>query len=583
MRRKRRIIPILLLLPILAAATYFGMMQFQDSFEQFQSPLKETLPDAAPSSPIVQQVVLVIVDGLRYDTSLHLPFLNSLRDRGVTAVMHSTPPSFSQPSWTTLVTGATPDTNGSPPLNAEYADIKPIPVDHIFASLRRAGMTSAIAGFNWWEKMVPQDLLQASYYTEGEDEDADRAVFDNSLDILNAVHPNFLLVHFDQVDYTGHAYGGESPQYLAAALSADHMIELIADTLDFQDTVLVVVSDHGHIARGGHGGQDAIILREPFVMAGKGVVPGDLGDVNQADVAPTIAALLGAAPPSASQGHALLDALDMSVEQRTEILVSMAHQRIALGNLYLASIGAGELSDVAPGDADVAQSSIEVQNYDSAAKLASYAIDQVDSEMQVATEKILIAERNYRRIFAVIAVILPLYIVYRKRSVRTFFLGLAAVASVAAYNVYFVRTGNVYSLSTITGLEPFLMQVAIGVGVGLVVGLVIVVARLWAERERDWVNITLSTYGFVYFILYFLAIQVAIGYVQNGFTTGWHLPDFFTAFLQFTGMVQGIVVAAVGVMLPLPTLLLNGAMPRAIWKIGPHVRGLVRRVKFRRG
>lgn len=572
MRRRGGVILSIILLPILALLGYFVMMRFQGSFEGFRSPLKEALPDAAPSSPVVQQVVYIIVDGLRYDTSLEMPFLNGLREKGAYAVMHSKPPSYSQPSWTTLVTGAWPDINDCPPLNAEYDDIQPFRVDHLFATVRRAGMTSAAVGFNWWEKMIPQDLLQAGFYVEGEDDAADRAVLAKALEFLTTVRPNLLLVHFDQVDYAGHQHGGESAEYREAAYAVDGMIQQIADAMDLEESVLVVVSDHGHIKRGGHGGHDAVVLVQPFVMVGKGVVPGNLGDIQQADVAPTVAALLGAAPPSATQGHILLDALDLTVEQKTEKLVSMAHQRIALGNVYLDSIGEGPLSDVAPGDAAVAQSSIEVRNYESAAQLAEYAIDQVDSEMEIATERRLLAERAYRRVFAVVAVILPLYLVYRKRSVRVLFLGFAALVSLAVYHLYFARTGNVYSLSTIPGLEPFLVSTLTGTALGLGVGVLIVALRLWVERERDWLNIASATYGFVFLTLYLIGIQLAVAYLYNGFTITWHLPDLAVGFHQFVAMIQWLVVSAIGLVLPLVTLLLNGALPRLAWKAQPKVR-----------
>jgi len=572
MRRRSGVILSVVLLPLLVLLGYFVMMRFQGSFEGFRSPLKGALPEAAPTSPVVQQVVYIIVDGLRYDTSLGMPFLNGLRQKGAYAVMHSKPPSYSQPSWTTLVTGAWPDINGSPPLNADYEDMKPIAVDHLFAAVRRAGMTSAIAGFIWWQKLVPQDLLQDGFYVEGEDDAADRAVLAKALEFLTTVRPNLLLVHLDQVDHTGHLYGGESAEYRQAAYAVDGMIQQIAAALDLEESVLVVVSDHGHIKRGGHGGHDAVVLQEPFVMVGKGVVPGDLGDIEQTDVAPTIAALLGAAPPSASQGHILLDALDLTVEQRTEKLVSMAHQRIALGNLYLASIGQGALSDVAPGDAAVAQSSIEVRNYDSAARLALYAIDQVDSEMEIATEHRLLAERAYRRVFAVIAVMLPLYLVYRKRSVRVVFLAFAALAALAVYHANFIRSGNVYSLSTIIGLDPFLMDTLKGTALGLAVGTLIVAARLWVEKERSWLNIAGATYGFVFLTLYLIGIQLAVAYLYNGLTITWHLPDFAVGFLQFVAMIQWVLVAAIGLVLPVVTLVLNGALPRLIWKAEPKVR-----------
>lgn len=577
MRRRGGVILSVILLPLLVLLGYFVMMRFQGSFEGFRSPLKEALPEAASTSPVVQQVVYVIVDGLRYDTSLEMPFLNGLREKGAYAVMHSQAPSYSQPSWTTLVTGAWPDINDCPPLNAEYEDIPPFGVDHLFAVVRRAGMTSAAVGFNWWEKMIPQDMLQAGFYVEGEDDAADRAVLAKALEFLTTVRPNLLLVHFDQVDYAGHLYGGESAEYRQAAYAADGMIQQIVEALDLEESVLVVVSDHGHIKRGGHGGHDAVVLTEPFVMVGKGVVPGNLGDIQQTDVAPTIAALLGAAPPSATQGHILLDALDLTVEQKTEKLVSMAHQRIALGNLYLASIGQGPLSDVAPGDAAVAQSSIEVRNYDSAAQLALYAIDQVDSEMEIATEQRLLSERAYRRVFAVLAVILPLYLVYRKRSVRVLFLAFSALASLAVYHLYFVRTGNVYSLSTIVGLDPFLMGTLKGTALGLAVGTLIVAARLWVEKERSWLNIAGATYGFVFLTLYLIGIQLAVAYLYNGLTITWHLPDFAVGFHQFVAMIQWVLVAGIGLVLPVVTLLLNGALPRLIWKAEPKVRSWLRR------
>jgi hypothetical protein len=580
MRRGGGIILSLILLPLLAAAGYFVMTRFQTSFAEYKSPIIEVaLPEAQPSRPVIQQVVYIIVDGLRYDTSLGMPFLNQLREQGAYAVMHSTPPSYSQPSWTTLVTGARPDINGCPPLNAEYLDIQPIQMDHIFASLRRAGMTSALAGFNWWEKMIPQDLLLEGFYVPGEDDAADRAVVRKSLEFLKTVRPNLLLIHLDQIDHIGHLYGGESAEYRYAAYAVDEMIREIAAATDLGDSVLIVVSDHGHIKRGGHGGHDDVVLTQPFVMVGKGVIPGDLGDIDQTDVAPTIAALLGAAPPSATQGHILLDALEMTVEQQTEKLVSMAHQRIALGNPYLASIGAGELSEVAPGDAAVAQSSIEVQNYASAARLAGYAIDQVDSEMRLATEKSVLSARGYRRVFAILAIVLPLYFVYLKRSARVLFLSFAAVVSLLAFHAYFWWLGHVYSLSTIQALEPFLMDMAIGTAIGLGAGMLIVVARLWFEKERNWVDITLSAYGFAFFILYLIGIQLAVGYFYNGLTVKQHLPDFLAAFVQFIGMIQWTIVAAAGIVLPLIPLILNGALPRIVWKTVPVVRTWTRRLR----
>jgi hypothetical protein len=163
--------------------------------------------------------------------------------------------------------------------------------------------------------------------------------------------------------------------------------------------------------------------------------------------------------------------------------------------------------------------------------------------------------------------------------VRVLFLGVAALLALLAYHVYFIRTGNVYSLSTVPGLDPFLMSTLTGTLIGLGIGLLVVAARLWWEKERAWVDIALSAYGFVFFVLYFLGVQIAIGYFYNGLVVTWHLPDFSTAFLQFVAMIQWLIVAAVGIVLPAVALLLNGVAPRAIWKAEPYLRGWAHKVR----
>ncbi len=79
---------------------------------------------------------------------------------------------------------------------------------------------------------------------------------------------------------------------LRTARLADDLLAEIAATLDLSRDTLFVASDHGQIDRGGHGGQDAITLVEPWVLAGAGVQPGRYGDVEQVDVAPMLAALV---------------------------------------------------------------------------------------------------------------------------------------------------------------------------------------------------------------------------------------------------------------------------------------------------
>jgi hypothetical protein len=88
--------------------------------------------------------------------------------------------------------------------------------------------------------------------------------------------------------------------------------------LDNGETTFVIVSDHGHIQRrghGGHGGGELEVTVIPLVLAGKAIKPG--GDIAyQIDVAPTIAALLGLPIPASNQGGVLFNALEMTDAQR---------------------------------------------------------------------------------------------------------------------------------------------------------------------------------------------------------------------------------------------------------------------------
>lgn len=299
----------------LAAGAYFWATGMMDSLYAYRSPLHDTPP--APGKPLgerlTRRVVFVLVDGLRTDTSLNpdvMPYLNELRGQGAWATMHSRPPSYSEPGYSVLFTGAWPDLSDSPAVNADYENIPTWTQDNLFSAADRVGMQTAVSGYYWFEKLIPKNNVDASFYTPGEDQAADRAVVDAALPWLQSGDYQFVLVHIDQIDYAGHYEGGPiDPRWDDAARRSDDLLREIVATLDLNQDTLFVTSDHGHIDQGGHGGQDPITLIEPFLLVGNGVVPGTYEDTQMVDVAPTLAALLGANIPASSQGHVLTQML----------------------------------------------------------------------------------------------------------------------------------------------------------------------------------------------------------------------------------------------------------------------------------
>lgn len=294
---------------LLAAGAYTWATASMDAIYAHRSPLDANppLPGAAAGSPATERVVIVLIDALRADTAAKsdvMPTLNRLRAQGAGAVMHSRPPSFSTPGYGVLLTGAWPDVSGAPPFNLDYPNIPSLRQDTIFAAASRAGVKTAISAYNYFEKLIPPADLDAAFFTAGEDQAADRAVLDAALPWLASREYGLVLIHIDQVDYAGHHEGGAaSPAWDAAAARSDALLAEILAQLDLTRDTLLVISDHGQIDAGGHGGHETVTLREPFVLAGAGVRPGSYADIEMIDVAPTLAALLGSSLPAAGQGQ----------------------------------------------------------------------------------------------------------------------------------------------------------------------------------------------------------------------------------------------------------------------------------------
>jgi hypothetical protein len=553
-----KIILSVIVLLIIAPGSYLWAMVLLDSLYKYGSPLTGKLPLGQPTQPLVQQVVMVVVDGLRYDTSLEMPYLNSLRVEGASAVMVGIPSPASQSAWTTLVSGAGPEINGAPFLDPEHTDeIHPIAVDHLFAEVKRAGLTGGLASSNSWQKMVPDEFLYTQFFVEDEDA-ADEQVVDTALRFLKNFYLNYLLIHLNQVDHASRDYGAASSEYQQAALRVDAHLRDIAQATDVQRNVLIVVSDYGHPKAGERDQYGRVVLTAPFVMVGPVVVPGDYGHIAPGDVAPTVAALLGTAVPSAAQRPIRFDMLRMDEVQRAVKQIAQAQQRVTLGQAYLRSIDAGTLSETAEGDALVATSSLQVKNYTSAYTLGELAVQQIDQEMEQARMQRIQGERSHRRIAALVVILAPLFLFWWKRSKRLGVLILAALLTMAIYHLLFIREGNVYSPNIPRPVEPFLEESLRRVAIALAAGLVVTLLWLWYEREGSLLDVTQSVYGFSFAVIYFLGIQVAIGYWLNGPTVTWYLPHLNLFFLHFSALVQSAMVAAISVFLPVAVLPIYG-------------------------
>lgn len=516
---------------LLAAGAYFWATGLIDSMYNYRSPLKDSPPQPGTvlGQPATRQVVFVLIDALRYDTSLKtnvMPVLNQLRQGGASARMNSRPPSFSEPGYSCLFIGAWPDVSDGPAVNLDYGQIPTWTQDNLFSAAKRAGLKTAISGFNWFQNLVPQDAVSASFYTPGEDQAADRQVVDAALPWLASDQFQLTLIHIDQVDYAGHHEGGpRDPRWDQAAGRADALLGEILAKLDLQKDTILVVSDHGQIDAGGHGGPEAITLVEPFVLAGAGVKPGKYGDIQMVDVAPTLAALLGTNLPASSQGQVRSEMLKLPATTRSALPAAVEAQQTQLVTDYTRAIGV--FTSIPTGsDVSVYQAALESAKNDR-----------------------LQAERLPRGILSGVILALPLWLILRHRRKTVLWFLAGGLIYAALFNLrYAVLDGKTYSLSSVTGATDLIVYTAITAGAAMIIAWIVCALGSGMFRQPP-LPAARAAQGLISMTIFLLLIPVLIHFTLNGAVPSWTLPEFWTAFVALLSMLQIMIVSVLGLVI----------------------------------
>ena len=515
-------LPRILLLIGFIIGGYSWLTGTMDSLFTYRSPLKNNPPPVGEpvGAPLVRRVVFVVVDALRLDTSLKsevMPNLNRLRQVGASASIHSQPPSFSQPGYATLLTGAWPDINDSPVINVEVQGLYPFTQDDIFSSAHRAGHKTALSAFNWFEKLIPVEAVDVTFSTPLEDQQADRQVVDAALPWLESNDYQFVLIHLDQVDYAGHHEGGpRDPRWDAAAKRADDLLGELLETLDLSKDAILVVSDHGQIDQGGHGGQDAIVLLEPFLLAGRGIKPGQYGDANMVDVAPTLAALLGASLPASSQGRVLTEMLDIHPQLIAYINALSAEQQIQL-----------------------------VSNYRQAVLPENTSLTSIDAVRQAR----LTSERLPRAVISLFILSLPATFLFWKRNRGMLWLvGGALIYTTLFHTRFILLDGRAYSLSSLEGVEQAISYFGTTVLISfLIASIAFFICTKPFNKSPQLALISIMDLALC--IIFLLAIPVLFSYFLNGWQAVWTLPEFNSTMVAFINGMQILFIGAVGLLL----------------------------------
>lgn len=214
------------------------------------------------------KVILIIIDGLRYDTGIEsLGYLNHLLEMGRASryKIRTEIPTFSRPMYETILTGVEP-ANHLVTCNqiAKLSNQK-----SIFHIAKENGLITSAAAYYWISELYNrspfnyiEDIIQNDvnktiqhgiFYFEDTYPDSHLILQGNYL--KKTYDPDFLLIHTMGVDYSGHKYGGRTPEYRGKVLEIDSILSsLIEEWTSNNDTTVIVTADHGMTEQGHHGG-----------------------------------------------------------------------------------------------------------------------------------------------------------------------------------------------------------------------------------------------------------------------------------------------------------------------------------------
>ncbi|MFO0553275.1 MAG: alkaline phosphatase family protein [Polyangiaceae bacterium] len=241
---------------------------------------------------------------------------DELRARGTLRPMRSHFPTYTAPNITAMFTGQTPRDSG---IKLNAGSYPPGPRDSALRAAWDAGVYVQVRSRLLDDfQVLTHPPEQASVIGGRVAPIADLAWSQLGLEPTLPVGRSGTLtvIHFGEVDEVAHDHGVASAQYDDAVERAARFVERFVDGARAGDEVFAV-SDHGHVQRGGHGGDEPVSSHAFFMAWGSNIRAGaSLEERPLCDVASTITVALGAPTPSTNLCAPMLDTFDLEPEAR---------------------------------------------------------------------------------------------------------------------------------------------------------------------------------------------------------------------------------------------------------------------------
>ncbi|EGW33205.1 uncharacterized protein SPAPADRAFT_150970 [Spathaspora passalidarum NRRL Y-27907] len=290
------------------------------------------------------KAIFLVIDALRFDFTIpvagsteyyhnNFPILYDLaqKENGLLLKFIADPPTTTLQRLKGLTTGSLPTfIDAGSNFNGDHID-----EDNWLLQLRRANKTIAFMGDDTWTALFddyidPQMNFPYDSLNVWDLHTVDNGVIEHLYPLIqkeNSTQWDLLVGHFLGVDHVGHRYGPRHFSMKEKLNQMNEVLEHVVSNLD-DDTLLVVIGDHGMDSTGNHGGDAPDELESTLFMyskSGKFLKKDESAydvsnegrnyrSVNQIDLVPTISLLLGLPIPYNNLGFPVDEAFSSHEE-----------------------------------------------------------------------------------------------------------------------------------------------------------------------------------------------------------------------------------------------------------------------------
>ena len=272
---------------------------------------------ASGGAPRTRRVLVVGIDGVRLDLlgALRTPGLDSVRDAGFLApvLVDEQTPTMSGPCWATIVTGVHVGKHGI--WNNDFAGHRLGVFPDFATRLARVHGRKTFVAAGWDPLVLARDggplfvaptrllYIAPEAHTAEAWEQADEEITVDAEAVLRRDPIDASFVYLGAADETAHLHGC-AERYRASIENADARLGRLLDAVRgrtgyaSEDWTVIVVTDHGHVDEGGHGGRSALERTAWIAACGPDLVPGAAPEreLGHADVAAHVFKALGLEP-----------------------------------------------------------------------------------------------------------------------------------------------------------------------------------------------------------------------------------------------------------------------------------------------